>query len=61
MHKRIYDFKFEIKFGYSCDIITLKVCEHYHLQSFVPDKDFHAGAQYLIDNSSSCPVCGKEL
>lgn len=61
MKKRITDFKFEIKFGYGYDIITLKVCEHYHLQSFVPDKDFYARAKYLIDNSSFCPVCGKKL
>lgn len=61
MVKRINDFKFEIEFGYSCDIITLKVCKHYHLQCFVLNKDFHAGAQYLIDNSGACPVCGKVI
>lgn len=61
MKKRITNFKFEVEFGYFYDIITLKVCEHYQLQSFVSKKDFHDRAQYLIDNSSPCPVCGKEI
>jgi hypothetical protein len=61
MKKRIYDFKFEVEFGYDCNLITLKVCEHYQLQHYVPDKDFYNGASFLLENSSPCPVCGKEI
>lgn len=59
MKKTVHDFKFEVEFGYSCDLITLKVCDHYQVQAYVTDGDFRTMAEYLAVDTSSCPVCGK--
>lgn len=61
MTKNIHDFKFEIEFGYSCDIISLKVCEHYQVQAYVNDREFYTMARYLVSDSSACPICGKVI
>lgn len=59
MNKSIRDYKFEIEFGLSMNIITLKVCDHFQLQRYVGDLGFTKSAICLINCEEKCPVCGK--
>lgn len=57
--KSIRDYKFEIEFGLTADIITLKVCDHFQLQAYVKSSSFDDRAECLINCEGKCPVCGK--
>lgn len=59
MNKSIMDYKFEIEFGLDTNIITLKICDHFRLQSYVFDSAFTKGAIALVNSKEKCPVCGK--
>lgn len=59
MNKSIRDYKFEIEFGLSTNIITLKICDHFQLQSYVFDQGFTKAAISLVNSEDKCPVCGK--
>lgn len=59
MNKSIMNYKFEIEFGLDANIITLKICDHFQLQSYVFDLGFTKCAIALVNSKEKCPVCGK--
>ena len=59
MNKSIRNYKFEIQFGLDVNIISLKICDHFRLQSYVFDLGFTKCAIALVNSKEKCPVCGK--